>query len=68
VPVTVTANVPLGVEKPVWILRLEEPPDATELGEKDAVAPAGKPLMLSATVSDEPLVIAVVTVSLPLRP
>ena len=40
VPVTVMAYVPAGVDADVASVSVDEPPDVTEAGENDAVAPA----------------------------
>jgi hypothetical protein len=62
--VTVTVYVPAGVELAVAIVSVDDDPDATDAGENDAVAPAGSPLALNDTDSDEPEVTAVDTVEL----
>ena len=46
VPVTVIAYVPAGVELEVAIVNVDDDPDVTDVGENDAVAPAGSPLEL----------------------
>ena len=58
VPVIVIGYVPAGVEDDVEIDTVDELPDVTEVGENEAVAPAGRPLALSETVCAEPEVIA----------
>jgi len=68
VPVTVTVEVPVGVDGMVVIVMVELPPEVTDEGMKLAPAPVGKPLALSATVCDDPLVVAVLIVVVPLLP
>ena len=64
VPVIVTVYVPVGVELEVEIDSVDDPPAVTEAGEKDAVAPLGRPLALSDTLCVDPEVTAVETVAL----
>src|SRR6266513_1702872 len=66
VPVTVTGYVP-GAAVPAPSVSVEPAPAATDAGLKDAVAPEGKPLALSAMACAEPLVtaVAMVEVALP---
>ena len=47
---------------------MDEPPELTELGEKDALAPVGSPETLRATLSAEPAVTAVLTATVVLVP
>jgi hypothetical protein len=68
VPVTVIVEVPTGVEAEVVTVIVEFPPEEIEAGLKEAVAPAGSPLALRATVWAEPLMTVVVMVVLPLWP
>ena len=62
VPVTVTEYVPAGVDAAVAIVNVDEPPDVTDDGLNDAVAPDGKPEADNTTVCAEPFVTAVATV------
>src|ERR1700694_1882027 len=59
VPVTVTGYVPVGVVVAVAIVIVELLPELTDVGLKLAVAPPGRPLALSTTVCDAPLVTTV---------
>jgi hypothetical protein len=68
VPVTVTEYVPVAVLAPTLNVSVELPPAVTAPGLKDAVAPVGKPLALSVTLSGEPLITAVEVVDVPLLP
>ena len=61
---TVSAYVPAGVELEVAIVNVDDDPDVTDAGEKDAVTPEGSPLALSDTDSAAPEVTAVETVEL----
>ena len=49
VPVTVIGKVPRGVDEIVAMVRLDVPPGSTAVGVNVAVAPAGRPVALSAT-------------------
>ena len=49
-------------------VRVDEPPEFTELGENDALAPVGSPETLRATLSAEPAVTAVLTATVVLVP
>jgi hypothetical protein len=62
VPVTVTVTVPVGVDADVVIVNVELCPDVIDAGTKDAVAPAGKPDALNATLCAAPLVTVVLIV------
>ena len=64
VPVILRAYVPTGVLDEVATNSEEDPPEVTEVGVKVALAPAGSPVTESATLWDEPLVVAVLTVAL----
>ena len=68
VPVTLTVEVPVGVDAMVVIVMVELPPEVTDGGLKLAPAPEGRPLALSTTFCDAPLVIAVLIVVVPLLP
>src|ERR1700694_1048851 len=68
VPVTVTVYVPVGVVVAVAIDIVELLPELTGVGLKLAVAPDGRPLALSRTLCDDPLVTAVLIVGDPLAP
>ena len=68
VPVTVTVLVPVGVDAAVAMVSVELPPELTLAGLKEAVAPLGKPLALSATGCAVPDVTAVLIVDVPLEP
>ena len=59
VPVTVMAYVPLGVVVDVLTVRVDDPPEFTEVGLNDAVAPVGRPDAASETDCAEPDVTAV---------
>jgi hypothetical protein len=63
VPVIVTGNVPAGVEVAVARVSVEEPPEVTDVGLNDALAPAGSPLADSDTACAVPDVVAVDTVA-----
>jgi hypothetical protein len=63
VPVIVIAYVPAGVELEVAIVSDDDQPEVTDDGENIAVAPDGRPVALSETVSAEPDVTAVDTVA-----
>jgi hypothetical protein len=67
-PVIVVAYVPAGVELEVAIVSDDDEPEVTDDGVNVAVAPAGRPLALSETVSAEPDVTAVETVAAALLP
>jgi hypothetical protein len=66
--VVVKVNVPVGVFEAVATVRVEFPDAVTEAGLYDAVAPAGSPLALNATVPVKPLVGVTVTVYVVLAP
>ena len=68
VAVTVIVYVPGAVPASTFTLMVDEPPELTEAGLKLTVVPAGCPLALRFTVCDPPLVIAVLTVEVPLAP
>ena len=68
VPVTVTVYVPGVVPVPTLNVSVELPPAVTTLGLNDAVAPAGRPLAESVTLSAEPLTTAVEIVEVVLPP
>src|SRR2546422_827207 len=81
VPVTVIVYVPVGavavpvlvyfpggVRAPPCSLMVAEPPELAGAGLKLTVVPAGSPLALRFTVCAPPLVIAVLTVEVPLAP
>src|ERR1700736_1441304 len=68
VPVTVTEEVPVGVVVAVVIVMVELLPELTDAGLKPAVAPLGRPLALSATFCNDPLVVAVLIDVVPLLP
>src|ERR1700686_2217443 len=68
VPVTVTVDDPVGVDVMVVIVMSELPPEVTDEGLKLAPAPDGRPLAVSATLCDDPLVVAVLIVVEPLPP
>jgi hypothetical protein len=59
VPVTVIGYVPAGVEADVCNVNVDEPPEFTEVGLNDAVAPLGRPEADSDTDCAEPDVTAV---------
>src|SRR5262245_17822617 len=59
VPVIVTVYVPAGVEGPVESVNVDDPPELTEAGLNDAVAPLGRPLAERVIVCAAPLVNAV---------
>jgi len=62
VPLMVSVELPPGVEADVVTVKVEAPDPLMEAGLKLAVAPAGKPLTLNATVPVKPLVGDIVTV------
>jgi len=64
VPVTVKFDVAIGVEVRVVMVRVDVPV-VTEAGLNEQVAPAGRPLHVSATVPLKPLVGVTVTVEVP---
>src|ERR1700731_1989879 len=66
VPVTVTVEGPVGVVVAVVIVMVELPPEGTAAELKLAAAPLGRPLALSTTLCDDPLVTAVLIVVEPL--
>jgi hypothetical protein len=68
VPVTVTAYVPAGVAALVVIVSVLLPPEVTEDGLNDALAPDGRPDADNATDSAEPDVTAVDTVVVAAEP
>jgi hypothetical protein len=68
VPVTVIVYVPAAVEVPTLTVIVELAPEVTDAGLNDTVAPAGSPAALSATLCDEPLVVAVEIVDVPFPP
>ena len=68
VPVTVTVYVPAATDEPTEMVRVEEPPAVTEVGESEAVGPEGETLAERLTVPAEPLVTAVLIVEVPLAP
>ena len=68
VPVTVTEYGPGVVAAPTLKVSVELPPAVMVGGLNEAVAPAGTPLVLSVTVSAEPLVTAVEMVDVALPP
>jgi len=68
VPVTVTEYVPGVVAAPTLRVSVELPPAVIVEGLNEAVAPAGVPLALSATLSGEPLVTVVEMVDVALPP
>jgi hypothetical protein len=53
--------VPLGIEREVTISKVADPDPATYVGEKVAVAPAGRPVRLRLTVSLNPPMPVMVT-------
>src|SRR6202165_4995871 len=57
VPVTVTVEVPVGVDGEVVIVMVELLPEVTGDELKPAPAPVGKPLAVSVTGCDDPLVV-----------
>ena len=61
-PVMVTVEVPAGVEVLVETVSVDEPEPATEGGLKLAIAEAGKPLAVSATVPLNPEIAPIFTV------
>src|SRR5665213_209515 len=63
VAVIVIGYVPVGVTVEVPIVNVDDEPDVTDAGEKDAVAPDGSPLALSDTDWALPDVVAVDTVA-----
>src|SRR6266540_5812090 len=63
VPVILIVYVPAGVDVVVATVSVDEPPEVTDAGLNDAVAPLGKPLALSATLCALPAVVAVLTVA-----
>src|SRR5437868_4144795 len=65
VPVTVSVYVP-GVAVPELTVRTELPPEVTEAGLNEPVAPPGRPLTVRATLCAAPLVMAVAMVEVPL--
>ncbi len=68
VPVTVTVYVPVAAAVLVVTVRVDEPPEVTLPGLNEPVAPEGSPLTERLTVCAEPLVVAVLTVEVPLLP
>jgi hypothetical protein len=62
VPFTITWYVPAGVVADVARVSVEELPDVTVDGEKEAVAPDGRPLADSCTDCGSPLLVVVPTV------
>src|SRR5262249_32007590 len=68
VPVIVTVYVPGVVAAPAVRVSVDEPPAVTLVGANVAVAPAGKPLAVSAIVSAVPAVTAGDTVVVPELP
>jgi hypothetical protein len=62
VPVTVIVYVPEGVDADVASVRVDEPPDVTDVGLNVAVTPDGRPLAEKATDWADPAVVAVLTV------
>lgn len=62
VPVIVRVYVPAGVDEAVVTFMVEEPAPVIEDGVKEAEAPAGNPLALSATLSLKPFCAVVVIV------
>ena len=63
VPVTVTEYAPAGVVPLVVIVIVDEPPEVTDAGLNEALAPLGKPLAERLTVWALPDVVAVLTVA-----
>src|SRR5258706_441291 len=61
--VAVTAYVPGAVDPVVLIVSVDEPPDVTEAGLNDALAPLGRPLADRVTVCAAPTVVVVLTVA-----
>jgi hypothetical protein len=61
-PLTVTEYVPDGVLADVEMVRVDDPPDVTDDGLNDALAPLGRPEAENDTVCADPLVVAVATV------
>ena len=62
VPVIVTVELPVGVPDAVVTVIVELPDVVIEAGEKEAVAPDGKPLALKVTGPVNPLTAATFTV------
>jgi hypothetical protein len=60
--------VPVAVDAATDSVNVDEEPDATVLGENDAVTPLGRPPALSETDSELPEVTAVETVAVPFEP
>jgi len=61
-PVTVKVVVPAGVEPVVEMVRVVEEPPETEVGEKEPVAPVGRPLIVKLLTVQFPPLFVVVTV------